>query len=606
MKKTKKLVSLLLVIAMAVSMLTACGGKKTGGAYYTVNEDGTLRSKKTLNLECYSQLANYSGELTGWFAKILLDKFNVKISIIPDTDGIYETRMESGNLGDLVVWGSDGNDYKNAARKGYLLDWEEDDMLNEFAPYIAENMSSALYKNRHILDGDLTATDDAGNPKYSNPEDYTDTVYGFGHNVASSTEDHESFFYTWDLRWDLYKELGCPQMKDLNDLLEVFKQMQELRPTDQNGKKTYAMSLWPDWDGSMVMYVKAMVTAYYGYDELGIGNYDYDTGTFYDCLKQDGPYIEMLRWFNQLYREGLLDPDSMTQTYDEMAEKVKNGGVFFSIFNYAGSSAFNTDDNMENGEAMLSVVPDECSPICYGMDVAGGNRVWTIGAKTEYPEICLSIINWLCTPEGRVTSDYGPMGTMWYIDEEGYTHFTDLGRMVNADRTIILDDPKYKDMSDGYTGEFNSGACQINNTTWSTDAENPLSREGEKYNCKTWVKEAAEARFDIEKSWRDYYGVNSVEEFMEKTNYHCTVATPAYSESAKSAELSTTWKQVTECIVKNSWLCIYADDDAAFEAQLTKMINDANAYGYDKCLEWSQNEANIKTEMVKEIRERAK
>ena len=42
---------------------------------------------------------------------------------------------------------------------------------------------------------------------------------------------------------------------------------------------------------------------------------------------------------NDLYQKGLVDPDSMTQTYDKMAEKVQNGGVLFSIFNYSGSLA---------------------------------------------------------------------------------------------------------------------------------------------------------------------------------------------------------------------------------------------------------------------------
>ena len=37
------------------------------------------------------------------------------------------------------------------------------------------------------------------------------------------------------------------------------------------------------------------------------------------------------------------DPDSMTQTYDNMIEKVQNGQTFFSIFNYAGSLAYNKE-----------------------------------------------------------------------------------------------------------------------------------------------------------------------------------------------------------------------------------------------------------------------
>ena len=52
--------------------------------------------------------------------------------------------------------------------------------------------------------------------------------------------------------------------------------MKELCPTDDNGKTTYGVSLFADWDGDMVMFVKSTASAYFGYDEFGIGLYDSD------------------------------------------------------------------------------------------------------------------------------------------------------------------------------------------------------------------------------------------------------------------------------------------------------------------------------------------
>ena len=60
-----------------------------------------------ITINVYSQLANYSGIQGHWSADLLLDMFNVRINIIPDSDGTYATRMESKNLGDIVVWGAD-------------------------------------------------------------------------------------------------------------------------------------------------------------------------------------------------------------------------------------------------------------------------------------------------------------------------------------------------------------------------------------------------------------------------------------------------------------------------------------------------------------------
>ena len=516
----------------------------------------------------------------GWSAKILLDKFNVVLNIIPEQDGVYETRMESGDLGDIVIWGSDGENYSKALQAGLLYDWNEDDLLTEYGPDIAANMSYALEKN-----SELTKT-------ITNGE--SDTVYGFGHNVATSAEDHEAFFYTWDLRWDLYKELGYPEVKNLDDLVEVFKQMKEICPTDDNGNETYAVSLWPDWDGDMVMYVKSLATAYHGYDEHGIGVYDSDTGTFHDALEENGPYLEALKFFNKLYQNNLLDPNSMTQTYDNMIEKVRAGGTFWSIFNYSGSAGYNTEEHLADNKMMLSMVPSEASPIAYGMNVQGGNRIWSIGANTQYPELCMEIINWLCTPEGTMTYNYGPEGLCWYYDEDGYTHFTDFGKKAYTDRTTAMIDD-YEGL-----GNFNDGCMQFNNTTWIINATNSDSN-GEKYNYEFWKSNQTEAGCDTEQDWRDYYGVSSVQEYMEKQKYVVAPAT-SFTLASKTDDFKTTWSAVTDVIVTYSWRAIYANSDEEYDQIVAEMREQAKNYGYDECVEWSLEQAAARHELEEAVR----
>ncbi len=572
-KFIKKLLSVGLVTAMVLGCAVGCGSSSSSSTDAD-DEDSDLEDlvdfdSDPITITIFSELANYSGEQVGWSAEVMLEKFNVILYIVQEQDGVLETRMESGDLGDIVIWGSDGTNYTNAITAGLLYDWYEDDLVIEYGSYIYENMQAALAKNSQTTS---KATDGAD-----------DTVYGFGHNVATSSADHESFFYTWDIRWDLYAELGYPEVNDLDDLIEVFEAMQEICPTDENGNKTYAASLWPDWDGSMVMYVKALATAYYGYDELGVGLYDPADGTFYGCLDEDGPYVEMLRFFNKLYQKGLLDPDSMTQTYDEMYAKVQAGGTFWSIFNYAGSAGYNTEEHTSENKMMLSLVPTEASPIVYGMSTYGGNRIWSIGANTEYPELCMAIINYFCTPEGCMTYNYGPQGLCWDYDDDGYAYLTEFGYTCYYDRSTA--------MSEEWGGStFNDGCFQFNNTTWSTDATNGDSLVGESYNVETWASYASEAACDTEQDWRDYFGVTSTEEYMETTDYSLSPAS-TYSESTKDSDFKTTWSAVTTEIVKYSWQCIYASSDAEFESLLQEMISAAEAYGYQECYDWCVSEA---------------
>ena len=552
---SKKLLSVLLASSMVIgsaSALTGCGSKKN----------------EVIKLNVYSQLANFSGKQIGWSADILKKKFNVELNIIPEGDGVFETRMTSGNLGDIVVWGADNDKYPLAVKNNLLFGWEDDNVLDEYGPYIKKNMPDALKKNKELT---KTITNGA-----------SDKLYGFGANVALNSKDHESFFYTWDTRWDLYKKLGYPKIKNLQDYHKMLKNMQKLCPSDDSGNKVYAVSLWPDWDDAMVMYVKAMATAYYGYDELALGLYDPTNGKYHDALEENGPYLEMLKWFNDLYQDGLIDPDSMTQTYDEMIAKVQNGGTLFSIFNYSGSLGYNTKEHTSAGKLMYCMKPEDASPIVYGMNTQGGDRVWSIGAKTEYPEKCMEIINYLATPEGRMTMEYGPKGYTWDYDDQKHAYLTDVGMKCQKDKNTT--------MGGGYKGSYHDGELQINNVTWSLDASNPDS-DGETYNKESLASYNATPSSDIEKDWRDKTGCTTINEYMEKGKYTVAPGT-SFSKETQDTTLKTTWNQVTTEIKNSSWKAIYAKSDKKFDSVVASMKKSAKKYGYDKCVEWSRNQAS--------------
>lgn len=552
---SKKLLSVLLASSMVIgsaSALTGCGSKKN----------------EVIKLNVYSQLANFSGKQIGWSADILKKKFNVELNIIPEGDGVFETRMTSGNLGDIVVWGADNDKYPLAVKNNLLFGWEDDNVLDEYGPYIKKNMPDALKKNKELT---KTITNGA-----------SDKLYGFGANVALNSKDHESFFYTWDTRWDLYKKLGYPKIKNLQDYHKMLKNMQKLCPSDDSGNKVYAVSLWPDWDDAMVMYVKAMATAYYGYDELALGLYDPTNGKYHDALEENGPYLEMLKWFNDLYQDGLIDPDSMTQTYDEMIAKVQNGGTLFSIFNYSGSLGYNTKEHTSAGKLMYCMKPEDASPIVYGMNTQGGDRIWSIGAKTEYPEKCMEIINYLSTPEGRMTMEYGPKGYTWDYDDQKHAYLTDVGVKCQNDKNTT--------MGGGYKGSYHDGELQINNVTWSLDASNPDS-DGETYNKESWASYNATPSSDIEKDWRDKTGCTTINEYMEKGKYTVAPGT-SFSKETQDTTLKTTWNQVTTEIKNSSWKAIYAKSDKKFDSVVASMKKSAKKYGYDKCVEWSRNQAS--------------
>ena len=552
------------------SSTTSSSSSSTGA------DQSILDNKDTIQLTIFSQTANWSGAQAGWGAQLLKDKFNVEVTIIPDTSGTFETRMENGDLGDIVVFGANGDQYKNAVSQGLLFDWESEDLVKNYGTDIENYFPDALESNRELN------SDNA--------------IHGIGNNIASESGEHDLFFYNWGIRWDLYQQLGYPEVKDWDGLVDVLGKMVEKNPTGDTGEKCYGVSIWPDWDGDMVMYVKALASGYYGYDELGMGLYDSSDGSFHGALEDDGPYLKALKFCNKLYRAGLLDPDSMTQTYDTMISKVQNGDVMFSVFDYAGSVAFNTSAHEAKNQFMAPLVPTEASDIVYGLGTFGNSRIWAIGAKTLYPEKCMQILNWLCTPDGAMDIWYGIQGLMWDYDKSKKTYFTDLGKSCHDNQTYDLSSTQWTSADSGETytliGTFNDGMFQANNTTWAPGASNPNS-DGERFSCVTWASQEGDATCDAQKDWRSKTGVETEQDYLDTTNY-TTIPATNYSASAKDSELDLKWNQVKAEICTGSWKAMYADDDASFTSLVSDMTTTCKGYGYDDCVAWCEGEAKTR------------
>ena len=574
----KRIWALLLALTMIAALLPAAAAAEAGenGIYAKLEEIGVYDGDPIV-INVYSQLANYSGIQGHWSADLLRDMFNVEINIIPDSDGTYATRMESGNLGDIVVWGSDGVQYQQAVERGMLLDWEEDGLGEEYAPYIWANYQTAMAANR--------------------AKNADNKIHGFGHNVALKAGSHENFFYTWDVRWDLYQQLGCPAVKDLDGMLELFKQMKEICPTDENGNETYALSVWPDWDGNMVMYVKSLATAYYGWDEFELGLINTETGEFQGCLDPDGLYIKCLRFLNKLYRAGLLDPNSASQTYTTMGEKVKAGGTFWSIFNYAGSSIYNTAEHLAEGKYMYTFLPEEATPIAYGLSLSGGNRIWSVGADAEYPELCLAIIDYLATAEGSLTMWYGPKGLTWDYDEAGGTYFTEVGQKTSNDPNFDMSGLVVVGPRTGreypQSGTYNDGALQINNTTLTASQQNPDSRKQESLDKVGWVSVLNADLTPIQQAWCDWAGAPSTEQYLENHPYKVMLDKGTYAPGKRDQVLDTKWSQIQTAVKTYSWRAIYSKADPEFEHHLNDMIKLCNSYGYQECVAWCEEQAAL-------------
>ena len=87
----KRFLSVLLTIAMLLSLVTI---------------SAVAEEEAPLVIDVYDDAANYNGTQTGWFAKVIKDRFNIELNIIASQvvgNTVYATRSEEGNLGDILV-----------------------------------------------------------------------------------------------------------------------------------------------------------------------------------------------------------------------------------------------------------------------------------------------------------------------------------------------------------------------------------------------------------------------------------------------------------------------------------------------------------------------
>ncbi|MDP4088915.1 MAG: ABC transporter substrate-binding protein, partial [Bacillota bacterium] len=307
-------------IFMAFVMITAISAGVPGcnGDKKESDKAAADGREKPLKLDVFSMLANYAGEQGGWFGKVVKDKFNIELNIIATNlqggDAKYASMMAAGNLGDIVVFGSDDQKYTDAIKAGLLLDWKKDGLLDKYGRDIVRNYLKAVEKNK-INFGSGTS------------------VYGLGHEIANmpatSPSEGNTMIYGPELRWDIYEKIGKPQMKTMEDLLPVLKKMQEANPKSDSGKPTYAFSMWADWDANMMMAAKQFACMQ-GYDELGFLLVHANQDKYQEILDADGYYLRTLKLYYDANKMGLVDPDSIAQKYDDFGNKMIDGQILFS------------------------------------------------------------------------------------------------------------------------------------------------------------------------------------------------------------------------------------------------------------------------------------
>ncbi len=529
-----------------------------------------------LVVDVFDSLANYQGIQSGWFGKIVKDRFNMQLNIIAPNvagggDTLFEIRSAAGNLGDLVICSGEEGDFENLVNSGLLLD-----------------MSSRL-KGKQIMRYESAIMSE--NSRVSK-----EGIYGIPSEVSllspiMPSEGSELTFGPY-LRWDAYSAIGYPQINTLEDLLPVLKEMQELIPKSDKGEKTYGFAFFKDWDGNMMTSAK-QPACLYGYDELGFVLSKVDGSDYQDILEEGSFYLRNLKLYFDANQMGLVDPDSPSLNYEEIFAKYQDGQILYSPWPWLGKSAYNSTTRMEEGKGFMLAPIQDMQIVSYGCNPEGNQKtIIGIGSQTKDPQRLADFIDWLYSPEGIQTScaqasgrTAGPEGLTWERREDGY-YLTEFGF-----EALFSSDADIPEEWGG--GTWKEGVCQLN---YKPVSPAELDPDGHPYYYLMWesVKDNQDTR--LETNWKEYMEVDSDLDYLEKNGQILVAPGCAFVIPEITSEINTLRAQCRTIIVDYSWRMIFAADEEEFNQLLGEMRSIVKDLGYDTVVATDLENARLQNE----------
>lgn len=570
MKRSRLFPFVLAVMLLIVSIMTGCSQSKTTDAEQAtgdVSNDATTDSQTTttdqaedstgndlLTLEVYDVAANYQGIQSGWFGKVVKDKFNIELNIIaPQVSGdgkaLYQTRSSAGDLGDIILL--DNADLQDCIEAGLIADITDEVQASE---------NLKMYYDQYKV-FNSTLKDNEEGRIYGMPCQITN----ISPTAYSETEVYSSPMFPWDY----YLEIGAPEMKDLNDLLDAMEMIQKAHPTNDAGDPNYALSLWADWDGTSIETVN-QITKWYGSEVAGsilLGN----TGEMKELTDDTGAYYKMLKFFYDANQRGLVDPDSGTQNWDSACTKMKNKQVLLMWYSWQ-RGFWNTPDRANENNAYIYAPVADMNFYQTSDTYYGDGRAFAIGSQLQGTERARAIefMDWLVSPEG-----------LTYIHDglEGYNY------TVNADGTYTLtEDGLYALMENREVpaefggGGYADGMSAINQWPLAGVSINPITKEP--YSSNYWKSYLEANKTTMTKSWSEKYGAENQVAYLKKTGQLSPVPSINMTLQSDDTDIALVRNQCGQLICDTSWQMIFANDDADFNQMWSDMKTQLEGLGW--------------------------
>ena len=562
----RKLVSGFLAAGLVFSM-AACGTTEPKGAVNTdvpAASDGSSgtgagdNEKEPVTITCLIPeigAADWNDYADSSVQQAIKQATGVTLEIIDCDDNKYSVILASGDIPDIIR--AKPSFFKQLIEGGNVIALDE--LIQTNGQDITESIPKTIEFSKKFWSNST-------NNLYFIPAQVGVDAMGLAPGLGAS------------IRWDYYKELGYPEMKNEDDLLNVIAQMVQNHPTTEDGKKVYGIGAFNDSGTWCLFYSMASL---YGFQSLGTTcAYKVDTNepsSLTDNL--DGPYWNSVAFYYKANKMGILDPDAMTMKTADFTAKLTNGQLLYS----PGPTGDFNSKYAQDGKGFMTV-PFEDGYQWNGANYYAGwtDKSYAISSSSKNADRAMELMNYLWSFDGARTMYSGVQGTAWDMSD---------GKPTLKEETITS-----KAAGDD---EWKKTGIQLN---WNLIGMSPLTinpSDNAPLNLFATEEVYSNSLNTLQKDFSEYYGVEYPAQAFKKKldegknknqeamNTLAGAILPTAPDDIKRMEA-----KIVDLLIKNAAKCILSKSDEEYAQNQAKAMEEFKAAGGDTVAQWYVNAWN--------------
>ena len=428
MKKSRKILTGILVAAMLVSSLGGCSNSaESSSSESTVNNTSSDNSSSASSAEWEYQEDTSPYEFTVWWPSVWMGKDSIEAGYedsdvcqyikeqtgvtmyvdcpAGDENELASVMIAAGTFPEAVVFSTYNSVYlQQMIDAGQVLAFS--DLMDQYCPKMWELIPDSVKAYHTSDDGKMWAF-----TGFTYDSSWGDRAKELGASYVELAPGTNVMY----IRQDLLTAYGKDDITDLDEYTEFLHWVKDnypdLDPVQSVSGNPRGGSLFSHFKSTFGCHLSDT----YPQEDGSVKYYMYDPH-----------YVDYLKWMNGLYRDGIITKNMLTENQSSIDTKTYSasyGSMINAIWNVEGT--LGQSIKSAYGEDTDKIYVD-CGPIQkegiewkVQMTVDKGGQTTAITTNAEKPDRIIKYFEFLFTEQGQLTMMAGVEGKTWNREEDG-------------------------------------------------------------------------------------------------------------------------------------------------------------------------------------------